>query len=66
MKQDGTLGLNVKLTGILNTYTAAKDEATPFGTMVGPGVQAHHHQHIFSIRVDPMIECVDLRRALAV
>lgn len=59
-KQDGSFGCNVKLTGILNTYTAAENEKTPFGVLVGPGVQAHHHQHIFSLRVDPMIECVHL------
>ncbi|GAA5836765.1 hypothetical protein JCM9279_007655 [Rhodotorula babjevae] len=55
-KQDGSFGCNVKLTGILNTYTAAENEKTPFGVLVGPGVQAHHHQHIFSLRVDPMID----------
>ncbi|GAA5995428.1 uncharacterized protein JCM10292_005167 [Rhodotorula paludigena] len=56
-KQDGTLGLNIKLTGILNTYTAAQGEkVSAFGTLVGPGVQAHHHQHIFCLRVDPMID----------
>lgn len=56
-KQDGTAELGVKLTGILNTYTAAPGEKVDkFGTLVAPGVQAHHHQHLFCLRVDPMIE----------
>ena len=56
-KQDGTAELSVKLTGILNTYTAAPGEKVDkFGTLVAPGVQAHHHQHLFCLRVDPMIE----------
>jgi primary-amine oxidase len=56
-KQDGTTELEVRLTGILNTYTAAEGEKVDkFGTLVGPRVQAHHHQHIFCLRVDPMID----------
>ncbi|GAA6046717.1 hypothetical protein JCM3770_003132 [Rhodotorula araucariae] len=59
-KQDGTMGLNIKLTGILNTYTAAPGEKVgAFGTLVSPGVQAHHHQHLFSVRVDPMVDGID-------
>ncbi|GAA5868537.1 hypothetical protein JCM3774_005421 [Rhodotorula dairenensis] len=59
-KQDGTAELGVKLTGILNTYTAAPGEKVDkFGTLVAPGVQAHHHQHLFCLRVDPMIDGVD-------
>ncbi|GAA5853327.1 hypothetical protein JCM8547_000285 [Rhodosporidiobolus lusitaniae] len=56
-KQDGTTELEVRLTGILNTYTAAEGEKVDkFGTLVAPRVQAHHHQHIFCLRVDPMID----------
>jgi len=53
--------LEVRLTGILNTYTAAiGEEVSSFGTLVAPQVQAHHHQHLFSLRIDPMIEYVSL------
>ncbi|GAA6030894.1 hypothetical protein JCM8097_008924 [Rhodosporidiobolus ruineniae] len=56
-KQDGTAELEVRLTGILNIYTAAEGEKVDkFGTLVAPRVQAHHHQHLFCLRVDPMID----------
>ncbi|GAA5964690.1 hypothetical protein JCM3765_004354 [Sporobolomyces pararoseus] len=56
-KQDATMELEVRLTGILNTYTSAVgEEVSAFGTLVAPQVQAHHHQHLFSLRVDPMID----------
>ncbi|GAA5837712.1 hypothetical protein JCM3766R1_000561 [Sporobolomyces carnicolor] len=56
-KQDATMELEVRLTGILNTYTAHEgEEVSSFGTLVAPQVQAHHHQHLFSLRVDPMID----------
>lgn len=54
--QDGTIELETRLTGILNVYTAAQGEVTPFGTLVAPQIQAHYHQHIFSLRLDPMVD----------
>ncbi|KAI0084516.1 peroxisomal copper amine oxidase [Irpex rosettiformis] len=56
--QDGNIELEIRLTGILQVY--AEDPATPnsnpFATTIAPGVSAHYHQHIFSLRVDPMID----------
>ncbi len=56
--QDGNIELEIRLTGILQVY--AEDPATPgsslFATTVAPGVSAHYHQHIFSVRLDPMID----------
>lgn len=55
--QDGTIQLEIKLTGILNTYAMAIDEDTKgWGTQVHPGVNAHNHQHLFSLRIDPQID----------
>lgn len=54
--QDGTIELEIRLTGILQVYPIGAEEANPFGTTIAPGVNAHFHQHIFSIRVDPMID----------
>lgn len=34
----------------------ADDEPNPHGTTVAPNVNAHYHQHIFSFRIDPMID----------
>ncbi|KAF4122237.1 primary-amine oxidase [Geosmithia morbida] len=57
---DGTYKLEMKLTGMLNTYCMHPSEsAAPYGTEVAPGVNAHNHQHIFSLRVDPSVDGSD-------
>ncbi|KAK0550633.1 peroxisomal copper amine oxidase [Tilletia horrida] len=54
---DGNIELEIKLTGILNLYLLDKEEPTGgFGTEVAPQIVAHYHQHLFSLRVDPMID----------
>ncbi|KAI0919608.1 hypothetical protein AcV5_001627 [Taiwanofungus camphoratus] len=54
--QDGNIELNVRLTGILQVYAKNQDEPTAFGTTLAPGINAQYHQHLFSIRVDPMVD----------
>lgn len=54
--QDGTIQLEIKLTGILNTYSMNPGEQTEWGTQVYPGVNAHFHQHLFCLRLDPNID----------
>ncbi|KAI6716915.1 hypothetical protein JHW43_000648 [Diplocarpon mali] len=55
--QDGTVQLEIKLTGILNTYAMNPGEDTRgWGTEVYPGVNAHNHQHLFCLRIDPNID----------
>lgn len=55
--QDGTVQLEIKLTGILNTYAMDPAEDTHgWGTQVHPGVNAHNHQHLFCLRLDPQID----------
>lgn len=55
--QDGTVQLEIKLTGILNTYAMNPGEDTlGWGTEVYPGVNAHNHQHLFCMRIDPNID----------
>lgn len=54
---DGTYKLEIKLTGMLNTYCMHPTEtAAPYGTEVAPQLTAHNHQHIFSLRIDPEID----------
>ncbi|KAI8379319.1 copper amine oxidase [Radiomyces spectabilis] len=55
--QDGTFEYEVKATGELNTHVLAEDE-TPgdYGVMVAPQINAQHHQHFFTMRIDPMID----------
>ncbi|KAH7074467.1 copper amine oxidase [Paraphoma chrysanthemicola] len=57
---DGTIQLEVKLTGILNTYAMNPGEDLHgWGTEVYPGVNAHNHQHLFCMRIDPNIDGPD-------
>jgi primary-amine oxidase len=46
----------VRATGILSTQPIDEGISVPWGTVVHPGVLAAHHQHIFSLRVDPMLD----------
>ncbi|KAJ5033560.1 uncharacterized protein L3040_008672 [Drepanopeziza brunnea f. sp. 'multigermtubi'] len=54
--QAGELMYEVRATGILSTQPIDEGISVPWGTVVHPGVLAAHHQHIFSLRVDPMID----------
>ncbi|KAI9739724.1 MAG: hypothetical protein M1834_006443 [Cirrosporium novae-zelandiae] len=60
LNQAGELDYEVRATGILSTQPI-DDEVVEaggvnFGTVVHPGVLACHHQHFFSLRVDPMLD----------
>jgi primary-amine oxidase len=50
--QDGTIQLEVKLTGIMNTMSLKPGESARFGTEVAPRLNAPYHQHFFSARLD--------------
>ncbi|KAI0553215.1 peroxisomal copper amine oxidase [Xylaria curta] len=55
--QDGTIQPEIKLTGILNTYSMDPNEDTHgWGTQVYPGVNAHNHQHLFCLRIDANVD----------
>lgn len=54
--QAGDIMYEVRATGILSTQPIDEDLTVPWGTVVHPGVLAAHHQHIFSLRIDPMLD----------
>lgn len=54
--QAGEWTYEVRATGILSTQPIDENLEVPWGTVVHPGVLATHHQHIFSLRVDPMLD----------
>ncbi|KAG6873185.1 hypothetical protein C0995_001795 [Termitomyces sp. Mi166 len=54
--RDGSIEFEIRLTGILNVYIADKDKPSPYGTFVAPGINTQKHQHLFSVRIDPMID----------
>ncbi|KAF9567748.1 peroxisomal copper amine oxidase [Agrocybe pediades] len=54
--QDGSIEFEIRLTGILSVYLSKDGEPNPHGTTVAPNINGHYHQHMFSVRVDPMID----------
>ena len=54
--QDGSIEFEIRLTGILQVYVSGPNEPTPYATRVAPGINAHFHQHLFSVRIDPMVD----------
>jgi primary-amine oxidase len=50
--QDGTIQMEVKLTGIMNTTALKPGEMARYGTEVAPQVLAPFHQHYFNARLD--------------
>ncbi|KAL8654289.1 MAG: hypothetical protein Q9210_001602 [Variospora velana] len=54
--QAGEIKYEVRATGIVSTQPVDDGVEVPWGTIVHPGVLAAHHQHIFSLRVDPAID----------
>ncbi len=49
---DGTIQLEVKLTGILSTQAIAPGERSRFAPPIAPGLAAPVHQHLFCARLD--------------
>lgn len=56
---DGTIQLEVKATGIINTAGIDPPEAARFGTMVLPGVLGQIHQHLFCARLEMAVDGPD-------
>ncbi|KAF2670706.1 hypothetical protein BT63DRAFT_199495 [Microthyrium microscopicum] len=54
--QAAEMHYEVRATGILSTQPIDADVGVPYGTIIHPGVLAVHHQHIFSLRIDPHID----------
>jgi primary-amine oxidase len=50
---DGTLQLEVKLTGIMSTMAVDREGGAPtHASMIAPGLAAPYHQHLFCARLD--------------
>jgi primary-amine oxidase len=54
--QDGTLQLEVKLTGVISNGATLPGEEPIWGTIVAPGVYGPIHQHFFNVRLDMMVD----------
>lgn len=51
---DGTIALDVKATGVL--FTSSYREGDEYASEVAPGLGAPFHQHLFSARLDMMVD----------
>lgn len=56
--QAAGIEFEVRATGILSTIPVdpESDVTVPWATIVGPGVMAPYHQHLFSLRIDPAVD----------
>jgi primary-amine oxidase len=54
--QDGTIQLEVKLTGIISNGAVMPGETPPWGEVVAPQVYGPIHQHFFNVRLDMTID----------
>ncbi len=54
--QDGTIGVEVKATGIPFPTGIASGETPKYGALVAPGIASHMHQHTFSFRFDMNVD----------
>ncbi|MCE9567169.1 MAG: primary-amine oxidase [Planctomycetes bacterium] len=54
--QDGSIQLEVKLTGIMNTTSLHPGETPGYGTEVAPQLNAPNHQHFFCARLDMNVD----------
>jgi len=57
--QDGTIQMEVKLTGIMNSTALEPGEKPRYGTEVAPRVLAPYHQHYFNARLDFAVDGED-------
>ena len=53
--QDGSIEFEILLTGTLQAYVAGPNEPAPYATRVASVIHAHFHQHLFSVRIDSMV-----------
>ena len=54
--QAAEVAYEVRATGILSTQPIDEGVYVPWGTVVHPGALAAAHQHVFSLRIDPMLD----------
>ena len=53
---DGTIGVEVKATGIPFPSAIEPGKKNPYGTVIGEGIESLVHQHVFSYRFDMAVD----------
>ncbi len=54
--QDGTIGVEMKATGVPLVSGRRVGEKSSHGALVAPGIDAHVHQHVFSFRFEMAVD----------
>jgi primary-amine oxidase len=54
--QDGSIELQIKMTGIVSTGAMAPGAEPEHGVLIAPGLYAPNHQHWFNFRLDMMVD----------
>lgn len=57
--QNGNVELETRSTGILSTQLIDPGKTSEWGNVVSPGVMAANHQHLFCLRIDPMLDGIN-------
>ncbi|KAH8170126.1 copper amine oxidase, enzyme domain-containing protein [Sarocladium implicatum] len=52
----GAIAIETRATGILSVVAIDDGKKSDYGNVVGPGILAQNHQHIFALRIDPCID----------
>ncbi|NKQ51340.1 primary-amine oxidase [Amycolatopsis sp. K13G38] len=56
LHQDGSVDLEIKMTGILSATGIGDDEDPPYARKVAPNVAVTNHQHYFAVRLDMAVD----------
>ena len=56
---DGSIELELRLTGVLNTTAVAPGQTTPYGIEIAPQLIGPHHQHLFNVRLDMCVDGIE-------
>jgi len=56
LDQAGGITVETRATGIVSCVNIDPGKTSSYGNVVGPGVLAQNHQHIFAVRIDPAID----------
>ncbi|KAF2465688.1 uncharacterized protein BDR25DRAFT_378355 [Lindgomyces ingoldianus] len=54
--QNGNIEFETRATGIMSTSLIDVGKTSHWGNVVSPGVLATNHQHLFCLRIDPMLD----------
>jgi len=61
---DGTIQLELKLTGIMSTQAIEEGSTPSHATVIAPGLAAPVHQHIFNVRLDMEVDGPENRKVV--